>query len=145
MKKKVFEYLKNNPAMTLATMGETPWVCTVFQMVDEDFNMYFMSSGESRHIQEAMENPNVACSIADSSQRLSSNIKIGMQIEGIVEKVSKLESLKIFLKLWKELDKKNIDYTLEEIKNAGTYVVKPKRFKYMNKELFKDTYGILEL
>lgn len=61
--------VRSNIYLTLATSdGENAWSSPVFYCFDEDFNFYFISKPDSRHIQNIMKNPSVSFSIFDSHQ-----------------------------------------------------------------------------
>lgn len=50
--------------MSLATSkNNKPWVCEVHFLYDDDLNLYFSSSIDSRHSQEIVANPHVAGNI----------------------------------------------------------------------------------
>jgi uncharacterized protein len=77
----VRDYLQSHSTMTLATSGgDRPWAATVFYVCDEELRLYFVSSTQSRHSEQAAANPNVAATIYEHEQEWSS-IR-GVQIEG---------------------------------------------------------------
>jgi len=50
--------------MSLATVSDNkPWVCEVHFSYDNDLNIYFVSSAQTRHAQEIAKNPYVAGNI----------------------------------------------------------------------------------
>lgn len=50
--------------MSLATVADNkPWVCEVHFSYDDELNLYFSSSKNSRHAQELINNPHVAGNI----------------------------------------------------------------------------------
>ncbi|MBI4226528.1 pyridoxamine 5'-phosphate oxidase family protein, partial [Candidatus Roizmanbacteria bacterium] len=81
-KAKLLNYLKSQHTMYLATYDGKPWTTTVFYAVDDDFNLYFISEPNTRHVKAIKKNKFVSCSIADSNQVVTDK-KIGVQIEGI--------------------------------------------------------------
>ena len=69
----ILDYLSDpqHILMTLATVnGDKPWVCSVYYVVDDDLNLYFISPPDAEHSTHIKENQNVACAIADSDQTL---------------------------------------------------------------------------
>lgn len=58
------DYIPQIIHMSLATVSDNrPWVCEVHFSYDDDLNLYFMSSVNTRHGQEIANNPNVAGNI----------------------------------------------------------------------------------
>lgn len=58
------EYIPQIIHMSLATVKDNkPWVCEVHFSHDDDLNLYFVSSSETRHAQEIISNPHVAGNI----------------------------------------------------------------------------------
>lgn len=64
--------------MQLATVKDgNPWICTVYFVADDDFNLYWMSARERQHSQEITSNPKVAVTIVHDTER-----KQALQITG---------------------------------------------------------------
>ncbi len=63
--------IKENIFMTLSTcsLRSKPWASTVNYVTDSNYNFYFISSKNSLHIRNILENPNVAFAIYDSRAR----------------------------------------------------------------------------
>ncbi|HET6747133.1 MAG TPA: pyridoxamine 5'-phosphate oxidase family protein [Candidatus Saccharimonadales bacterium] len=58
------EYIEQVVHMSLATVKDNkPWVCEVHFSYDDELNLYFTSSKNSRHAQELIANPFVAGNI----------------------------------------------------------------------------------
>ncbi|MDN5274652.1 MAG: hypothetical protein JWP06_553 [Candidatus Saccharibacteria bacterium] len=58
------EYIPQIIHMSLATVKDNkPWVCEVHFSYDDDLNIYFASSVDSRHGQEITANPHVSANI----------------------------------------------------------------------------------
>lgn len=82
--------------MQLATTaGDQPWICTVYYVFDDDFNLYWLSYPSRRHSREVAGGSKIAVAIA---VKLDQPV-IGVQAEGeacivsdhsVVEKMSKL-------------------------------------------------------
>jgi uncharacterized protein YhbP (UPF0306 family) len=58
------EYIPQIIHMSLATVKDNkPWVCEVHFSYDDELNLYFVSSQQTRHAQELIANPYVAGNI----------------------------------------------------------------------------------
>ena len=136
--------------MTIATFDTKPWVATVFYVVDENLNLYFLTSPKTEHAQHIAKNGMIACNIVDSHQQVI-NQKRGLQIEGTAEKVSVFESIKKILQMWHANNPgKEETLSIDNIKNkvigARVYRVNPNRMKFFNEELyFKEEFKVFEL
>ena len=74
--------LTYNLTMVLATTdGDSPWAATVVYIMDDQFNLYFMSGMDSDHVRHIMNNPNVAVVVQD--QRFGENSGSGVQLRGL--------------------------------------------------------------
>jgi len=91
LKQQILDYLRSHHTMTLATCaGDVPWAATVFYANDE-FELYFFSSPESRHGQNLSINPRVAVTIQEDYKdwRVIQGIQLegrAMLVDGILEK-----------------------------------------------------------
>lgn len=85
-------YLETHQVMTLATVGEEGvWGTAVFY-ASQDFNLYFLSAGHTRHAQNFSHQPHIAATIQENYAEWS-EIK-GIQLEGIVKQLSGVEQIK---------------------------------------------------
>ena len=98
-KEKLLDYLKSQHLMCLATRGENVSACTVYYVVDDNFNLYFVSPYDVEHSKNIESSDQVACSIADSRQNNADN-KIGVQIKGRAGILNGIEAIKTALKIW---------------------------------------------
>jgi hypothetical protein len=124
--------------MSLATYGKHPWNCWVFFVIDDDFNIYFIS-GDSQHTRDIIENNEVACAISDTMQNPLGSKK-GVQIYGIAEQVKGPEQLKWFFNMWKKVlvaEEKKLTYKnyLDKVFDSKVYKITPKKIKWFNDEL----------
>lgn len=80
------DFIQKHHVMSLATMHqETPSVCSVFYVfIPEDNCFVFASEYESEHMQNIMQNADVAAAIHDEQRELS--LIKGLQIKGQVTK-----------------------------------------------------------
>lgn len=139
-KKNLLKYLQSQNFMTLATMRGKPWVASTYYAVDDHFNLYFISQPDSRHCRELVKNPQVACAIADSHQKVTDKKK-GLQIEGSVHEVIEEKEIKRALKLWNAKNpgfEKVINYqSMKTGKIKGkVYRISLSRTKFFNEELY---------
>lgn len=76
-------YLREHRVMSLATWGDKGvWAAAVFY-VNEGFNLYFLSAGHTRHVQNMKAHPEVAATIQEDYQDWQ-DIQ-GIQLEGRVQ------------------------------------------------------------
>lgn len=135
-KKQLLDFLKSQRLMSLATFGNSLCACNVYFAVDDAFNLYFMSEPSSDHCKNIVQNNTVACTIADSRQKVTDK-KIGVQIKGVVEKVDDSEKIKLALSLWNKanpgfesvINFKNIQ---ENSIKSKVYTVIPLEMKFLN-------------
>lgn len=94
MENKIREYLKQTKTMQLATtIEEKPWVCSVYFVIDDDLNIYWLSWPNRRHSQEILINSNVAaCFVIKTNQPV-----VGVQVEGSAELIKDKKKIKVAL------------------------------------------------
>jgi uncharacterized protein YhbP (UPF0306 family) len=140
-KKLILDYLKSHKLMTLATVsGNKPWVATVYYAVDDNLNLYLVASPKTEHGQAAARNKNVACNIADSHQ-LVTDKKVGMQIQGAIERLKGIAAVKGALKMWHRVNPGkeaiiNWENMSKKAIKSRTYKVTPKKIRFFNEELY---------
>jgi uncharacterized protein YhbP (UPF0306 family) len=139
-KKLLMDFLKSQRLMSLATHGQKLSVCSVYYAVDSDFNLYFISEPDSEHVQNIIANHQVACSIADSRQKVSDK-KVGVQLRGKAQFVKGDERLRVVLAMWNRTNpglKALINLKNIKKKVIDSYVVKiqPSEIKFFNEHLF---------
>lgn len=141
-KQTLFKYLKSQNLMALAAYSRSIWICTVYYVIDEDFNFYFVSSPKTKHGKMTEKNSRVACSIFDSHQK-NKDYKVGVQLRGTVSIVKNSAKLKWALKVWNRshpgiahvINFKNIK---EKITSAQVYKIKPDLIQFFNQKLYGD-------
>lgn len=83
----VIDYLDRAREMQIATCAEgRPWICTVYYVMDNSHNLYWISKPERRHSQEITKNPKVAGSITEGNV-YGQPIR-GIQFEGVAEEIT---------------------------------------------------------
>lgn len=81
-KKHFEEYLNSTQFLSLATYGEKGvWVCPVYFVFDEKFNLYFISQPTSRHMRNIKSNSKVSVAIYSTNQSPLKDV-FGVQLEG---------------------------------------------------------------
>tara|TARA_R110001583_G_scaffold29807_4_gene103828 strand:- start:7649 stop:8176 length:528 start_codon:yes stop_codon:yes gene_type:complete len=100
----IAKLLQSCSALALATLSRSasvkgvadvqePWAAQLFFVSDENLNLYFVSSPESRHCQDLLRNPHVAATISgDTSDWLS--VK-GLQIRGRAKPLPKSQYARV--------------------------------------------------
>ncbi len=89
------DIIKNNKFLSLATVDNDGkvWSTPLSYSVDENYNFYFTSELDSKHVMNIMDNPEVSFTIFDSTKRVS-DID-GLQVTGIVGQVDPSELEKV--------------------------------------------------
>jgi uncharacterized protein YhbP (UPF0306 family) len=84
MKDLIQQYLAENKHMQLATVHDgQPWICTVYFVADDEFNLYWMSARERQHSVEITNDSKVAVTVVRDTER-----KQALQIMGNAYEVS---------------------------------------------------------
>src|SRR3989339_325845 len=151
-KKDVLNFLADKKLMIIATYGDHPWIASVYYSYDRDLNLYFISTPSTIHGRHMEKNNKVAVAIVDSHQKPSA-AKKGLQIYGVVEKISGINKINYALRLWKYfLNIQRPDISFENMKKGlykgRMYKITPKKIKLFDQEKFKVPDGeepILEL
>ncbi|MBP9670661.1 pyridoxamine 5'-phosphate oxidase family protein [Candidatus Woesebacteria bacterium] len=136
------DYLSTHIQLALATNGDHPWIATMYYGMDDDLNIYFLTSPETIHAKGLKQNSLVSAVIADSPQKPDSK-KIGIQLYGHASEIEGEEAIKSALKIWcgvlKVTDPK---YSYEGIKSGDLhyriYKLVPKKIKYYNEALWDE-------
>ena len=141
MEKELLKYLKSHRLMSFITVSSNgPWGASVYYTIDRDFNLYFISEPDTKHIKDITKNRNVACVIADSSQKVTDK-KMGVQLQGTVSEVSGPAKIKQILKMWNEANvgfKDVISYEniRKRVIKSKAYRIKPTTIKFFNEKLY---------
>src|ERR1700690_3804787 len=89
------EIVSSNQYCTIGSSnkeGDT-WVSPVAYCFDNKYNFYFISLPNSKHAQNFLENDKITLAIFNSQQPFGEGV--GLQIEGVVEKVSLISLPKV--------------------------------------------------
>lgn len=91
------KYLQDGRVMQLATsVGDQPWVCTVYYVMDRNFNIYWLSFPSRRHSQEISKNNKVAITVPVKFELPV----VGVQAVGIAEEVVDQATVKVVMDLY---------------------------------------------
>ncbi len=97
VKERILDYLKEAKLMSLATSkNNKPWSCNAWFVVDDKWNIYFISRKGRRHSIELKENPHVAGTIVKPHVKGSGEKVQGVQFEGTCAECPKDVILKIY-------------------------------------------------
>ena len=137
--------------LTLATTdGEKPWANAVFFASDTEFNLYFASYNNSRHVKNILKNPNVSIAIFDSHIIPGTGAQ-GVQIEATCQRVTGKalpEAIEVvYTKRFpdpKERTKRDLSvehFSLPDTVGRTDHIYKivPKHFYILDKKVGKDT------
>ncbi len=139
-KQVLLRYLQSKRLMQLATANKNPWICTIYYTIDEEFNIYFLSNQKTKHCQDILKNPNVACAITDSHQKVLDD-KIGVQIEGTAIQVQDQKEIKKAVNLWNQANPgvaKILSFSaiFLKLRKERVFKVQPTKIKFFNEALF---------
>lgn len=138
-KQKLLEYLKSRDLMILATVG--PTACTVYYGIDDNFNFYIVTSPTSEHGVNFSKNPNVACVVVDTNQKMfATKNKSGVQIKGSAKQITDIERMRKALEIWSHANKEMTGKFFKNIREGKwrdrVFVIRPKEIKWFNEELY---------
>jgi len=131
------EYFSSVKPMQLATLNnDQPWICTVYFVADENFNLYWMSARERRHSQDIVANSKAAVTVVKDTER-----KQALQIVGEASEVSDEELEKAHRLYMLKYGPK--DYDLDEIKRhlpqgRAYWIFKPTKMFFWDEVNFPD-------
>ncbi len=141
LREHIYNFLKSRKQIVISTYDEThPWICTVWYVVDKDFNIYFYSSLSTIHVQQALKNGKAALTVADSPQEVHGN-KEAVQAWGTIERITDVDKVQWFINEWTDTPEKYDAKQTAEGNTAGVFRISPKQLKLMNKELVGDNLG----
>jgi len=137
------EYLNSQRLMSIATFDNEPWIASVYFVIDDDLNLYFISSPKTKHAQAIKSNPKVAVSIAASSQLITDK-KVGVQITGTASEVGRIESIQWFFKMFNKLNPGlseilNFDNYTKKVISSRVFKVEPKKIQFFHEGLYEDS------
>jgi len=128
--------------MSVATHDKHLWTAWVYYVIDDDFNLYFVSQPDTDHCKSILKNGEIACAIADSHQNVTDK-KVGIQLYGTASQLTDLQQLRWMLNLWNKvnpgIDKIiNLKNIQKKIIKSRVFKVVPQKIKWFNEELYKE-------
>ena len=133
------KYLQAGRMMSVATVfGDQPWIFTAYYVSDENLNLYWISTPDTRHSKEIYKHKKVAAAIPIKFTDLT---VVGMQIEGDAILVEARDEIKRVIRLY--TDKNNRGEKWHEDFIAGKnehelYRIKPRLFVLYDRETFPE-------
>ena len=135
----VREYLKTARMMQVATVsGDQPWNCTLYFASDDDLNIYWISTTETRHSKEITKNPKVAVAIPVRFEDLT---VVGLQLEGDARLVEDADEIKRGVKLYSDKFNRGEEWYKDFTSGNNEhklYVIKPRLFVIFDRVNFPD-------
>jgi general stress protein 26 len=70
---KVFDFMKKHPLGVLSTVSTdgTPWGAAIYYIVDEDFNIYFVTRSKTFKYSNLEKNPKAALTVTDGESQIT--------------------------------------------------------------------------
>ena len=136
----LYQYLQSQNLISIATKNDKLWVSVVYYVMDDKFNLFFLSEPTSEHCQNILKNTEVACSIFNSNQKVIDK-KIGVQLHGKASKVNNIEKIKWMLTLWNKVNPGfeaiiNLKNMQKKIIKGRIFKIEPKTIKFFNEVLY---------
>lgn len=95
MNQNLKQLLEKSMAMQLATASDkgSPWICSVYYVIDDDCNFYWLSLPSRRHSKHIAQNNNVAATVAIKTDMPV----IGVQVQGQVSVVEDADQVELIM------------------------------------------------
>lgn len=141
-KEKLLVFLKSLKFMSVSTYDHHLWTAWVYYVIDDNFNLYFVSQPDTDHCKSILKNGEIACAIADSHQKVTDK-KIGVQLYGTASQLNNLQQLRWMLNVWNKVNPGiekviNLKNMQKKVIKSRVFKVIPKKIKWYNEELFKE-------
>lgn len=139
LRKLIEDYLTIGRMMMVATVdGDQPWNCTLMFVADENLNLYWISTFDTRHSREIHAHKKVAAAIPIKYTDLT---VVGLQVEGDAELVKDLDEIKRAIRLYTDKFKRGEEWYKSFIAGKNEhrlYRIKPRLFVLFDRENFPD-------
>lgn len=138
LKELVNKYLTENTHMQLATVRNgQPWICTLYFVADNEFNLYWTSGRDRQHSLEIVNDPRAAVTVVRDTER-----KQALQITGNAFEVNDDDIDRVHSLYTAKFGPK--DYDLEEMKRhkpqgRGYWVFNPNAIWLWDEVNFPDS------
>lgn len=132
------QYFSDNKHMQLATVSNgQPWVCTVYFVADENFNLYWTSSRSRQHSLEILKDATSAVTVVRDTERKQALQITGQSFEVDIDELERVHEL-----YQSKFGTK--DYSLEEMKQRtpdgrSYWVFKPTKLSFWDEVNFPDS------
>lgn len=141
-KQMLLKFLKSLNFMSVSTYDKHLWTAWVYYVIDDKFNLYFVSQPDTDHCKSILKNGEIACAIADSHQKVTDK-KIGVQLYGTASQLNNLQQLRWMLNLWNKVNPGiekviNLKNMQKKVIKSRVFKVMPKEIKWYNEELYKE-------
>lgn len=133
----VKQYLSDGRAIQLATsVNDIPWISTVYYVVDEKLNIYWLSYPTRRHSQDIAVNPNVALTLV-----VKQDIPvIGVQAQGVAMEIKRastvIKVMALYIKKYGAGKDFYKNFTLKKNKHS-LYQFAPSKFVLFDEQNFE--------
>src|SRR3989344_1613161 len=129
-KQKLLKYLRSHDLIVIATQGERPSAATVYYGIDDEFNIYIVTSPDTEHGKNILANGKVAGVVVNTNQPMfNTEYKIGVQFYGISRQLTKSNEIKNALTIWAKERKETIDMFMKNIDSntweSRPFIIKP--------------------
>ena len=138
----LFVFLESQKLITLSPKSSEPWIANAFYGVTLDCTFYFVSSTETKHSQQILQDGTVAFNIAWYNPNNHTDRK-AVQGVGTCMIASTQEEIELGVSLhnsrFPEFAKRITKEWIEDDANSGKiWILKPSFIKFWNDELYKD-------
>jgi uncharacterized protein YhbP (UPF0306 family) len=135
----LYNFLFNHKSIAVSCFDRSEiWVCNLYFAVDDEFNMYFVSSSDSRHCKIIIANPNIAFA-NNSYNSLDLGDRNGVQGTGkcyiLQDQIQIQNAIELYNKAFPH-SKNEItqDWILNNNSNSHLWKITPKTIKFWSDE-----------
>ena len=140
MNKKLFEFLKSQRLMAIASCEGGIWIANIYYGIDDDSRIYFISPTDTKHSQQIMKSSDVAFSVAWYDKESPGNRK-AVQGLGVCTVAEKEEDIRRGVYLHNEnfpefTQTLTPEYLLSNENDTKVWILEPRYIKFWNDELY---------
>ena len=144
------ECLDSTTVAVLATSnGSDVWAVPVYFSYDDSFNIYFISSGDTRHMEDIMTHPEV--SVAIVMPHRPGMHQVFVQVNGIATEVPEEDIEEVYAMRNRKLAYRGMHSGMEHEghfvrQHGGIFMrISPRMMRYMNTEIFGSSPEIVPI
>lgn len=139
-KQKLLDFIKSLNFMSISTYDKHLWTAWVYYVIDDNFNLYFVSQPNTDHCKAIIKNGEIACAIANSHQKVTDK-KVGVQLYGKCSQLTNIIQIKWMLTLWNKINPGvekiiNLKNMQNKVIKSRVFKVEPKKIKWFNESLY---------